>query len=80
MEDVCVLCGIEDVSDMGTHVCVKCYESIIKKKGEMMNKFVFPIILIILDLGAAIFYGIDGNIRKMIYWFAAAILNITVTF
>ena len=34
MEDVCVLCGIEDVSDMGTHVCVKCYESIIKKKEK----------------------------------------------
>ena len=42
---------------------------------------IFPLILIILDLAAAIVYGItDLDIRKVIYWVTAAILTITVTF
>lgn len=45
-----------------------------------MNKFIFPVALILLDLGAALVYGINGDVRKVIYWIAAAILNITVTF
>ena len=45
-----------------------------------MNKYIFPLILIALDFGAAVIYGINGDIRKVIYWIAAAILNITVTF
>lgn len=45
-----------------------------------MNKYIFPIILIVLDFGAGIAYGINGEVKKLIYWFAAAVLNITVTF
>lgn len=45
-----------------------------------VNKFIFPVALILLDLGAAFVYGINGDVRKVIYWIAAAILNITVTF
>lgn len=45
-----------------------------------MNKFIFPMSLIILDIGAALVYGINCDIRKVIYWLAAAVLNITVTF
>ncbi len=45
-----------------------------------MNKYIFPVALIILDLGAAAMYGINGDVRKVIYWLAAAVLNITVTF
>ena len=45
-----------------------------------MSKFIFPISLIILDIGAALVYGINGDIRKVIYWLAAAVLNIIVTF
>lgn len=45
-----------------------------------MNKFIFPIALIALDVGAALVYGINGDVRKTIYWLAAAVLNITVTF
>lgn len=45
-----------------------------------MNKFIFPVALILLDLGAAFVYGLNGDVRKVIYWIAAAILNITVTF
>ena len=47
----------------------------------MTKQQVFPLILIILDLAAAIVYGVvDMDIRKVIYWIAAAVLNITVTF
>jgi hypothetical protein len=45
-----------------------------------MNKYIFPILLIALDLGAAAVYGFSGDVRKVIYWIAAAVLNITVTF
>ena len=40
----------------------------------------FPIILILLDAAAGVVCGCSGNIRKCIYWIAAAVLNITVTF
>ena len=46
----------------------------------MGGKYIFPIILIGLDIGAGVVYGINGDIKKLIYWFAAAVLNITVTF
>ena len=47
----------------------------------MTKQQVFPLILIILDLAAAIVYGIvDMDIRKVVYWIAAAVLTITVTF
>lgn len=45
-----------------------------------MSKYVFPVALIILDVGAAAIYGINGDIRKAVYWLAAAVLNIAVTF
>lgn len=43
-------------------------------------KYIFPILLIVLDLGAAVVYGFDGDIKKAIYWVAAAVLNAAVTF
>lgn len=47
----------------------------------MSKQQVFPLVLIILDIAAAIVYGIvDMDIRKVIYWIAAAVLTITVTF
>jgi hypothetical protein len=47
-----------------------------------MNKlvYIFPCLLMALDLGAAVFYGVNGDFRKVIYWVAAAVLNATVTF
>lgn len=45
-----------------------------------MNKYIFPCLLIALDLGAAIVYATAGDWRKVIYWIAAAVLNVTVTF
>lgn len=47
----------------------------------MSKQQVFPLILIILDIAAAIVYGVvDMDIRKVIYWIAAAVLTITGTF
>jgi hypothetical protein len=40
----------------------------------------FPTIIIALSLGAAIVYAVKGDARHAIYWFAAATLNIAVTY
>ena len=46
-----------------------------------MNKQqIFPTILIILDMCASVGYMCTGDIRKVIYWAAASILTICVTF
>lgn len=45
-----------------------------------MNPKVFPSTLIILDVCAAISYGANGDIRRFIYWIAAAVLTASVTF
>jgi hypothetical protein len=45
-----------------------------------MSKYILPVILIILDVYAAGVYLFGGDIKKTIYWIAAAVLNICVTF
>lgn len=45
-----------------------------------MNKYIFPVLLIVLDLGAAGVYLGGGDIKKAVYWIAAAVLNVCVTF
>ncbi len=40
----------------------------------------FPTILIVLDVAAAAVYGFDGDIRKTVYWIAAAVLTTAVTY
>lgn len=40
----------------------------------------FPVLLIALDLGASTVYAYHWDIRRAIYWFAAAVLTATVTF
>ena len=41
---------------------------------------IFPLLLIILDLGAAVMFVPRKDLGNIIYWLAAAILNIAVTF
>ncbi|MDD5698894.1 MAG: hypothetical protein PHH77_09795 [Victivallaceae bacterium] len=41
---------------------------------------IFPVILITLDVAAALVYCRYGDIRHAIYWLAAATLTATVTF
>jgi len=41
---------------------------------------ILPSLLILIDFAAGICYAFDGNWRKTIYWLAAGVLTITVTF
>lgn len=46
----------------------------------MKKEYIFPCVLIALDLLAAVVYAINKDYKKSVYWLAAAILNIMVTF
>ena len=46
----------------------------------MKTKYIFPLLLILLDIGAAIVYGAGGDWKMALYWIAAAVLNAAVTF
>lgn len=41
---------------------------------------IFPTLLIALDVGAGIFYALDGDFKRLVYWLAAATLTATVTY
>lgn len=45
-----------------------------------MGKYIFPVAIIILNIGAAVMYAINCDVRKVIYFIAAAVLNAAVTF
>jgi len=52
-----------------------------KSTGSMMfTAKLFPTILIILDVLAAVMYVPSGDWRHVVYWLAAAILTFTVTY
>lgn len=40
-----------------------------------MSKYIFPTILILLQLGAGIVCAVQKDVRMMIYWFAASVVN-----
>ena len=46
---------------------------------QHLDPRIFPTILIVLDFAAAAVWGGHGDLRKVIYWAAAGILSITVT-
>lgn len=46
----------------------------------MKSTYIFPIILIALDIGAAVMCAVNKDWKKAVYWIAAAILTVTVTF
>jgi hypothetical protein len=46
----------------------------------MIDSRIFPTILLILDLIAAIVYFSNGDIKKGVYWISAAVLTFTVTY
>lgn len=45
-----------------------------------MYKQIFPTILILLQIGAGFGYIPSGDWRMVVYWIAAAVLNVVVTF
>jgi len=40
----------------------------------------FPCVMIGISLAAAARYGFDGDLRRFVYWVAAAVLTASVTF
>lgn len=46
----------------------------------MKPTHIFPIIMIALDIGAAVMCLFSQEHKKAIYWLAAAVLNASVTF
>ena len=46
----------------------------------MKATMIFPTVLIALDIGAAIVYAVGGDLKRAVYWFAAATLTATVTY
>lgn len=47
---------------------------------KIKPEYIFPLLLILLDVGAAIIYAVQKDYKKAVYWLAAAVLNVTVTF
>ena len=41
---------------------------------------IFPAVMIIIDIGAAVMCILGKDYKKAVYWFAAAVLNAAVTF
>ena len=46
----------------------------------MSKEKILPLVLIIIQVMSAIPYTLTGDWRHTIYWIAAAVLNIAVTF
>ena len=44
------------------------------------NPKFFPTLIIVLNLGATAMYAANCNVRMALYWLAAAVLNIVVTY
>lgn len=45
-----------------------------------MSMYIFPVALIALDVGAAVMCVFGKDYKRAVYWLAAAVLNVTVTF
>ena len=46
----------------------------------MKHEYIFPTVLIVLDVLSSLPYAMRGNLRMMIYWLAAATLTACVTY
>ena len=51
-----------------------------KRKENMKTEYIFPTVLIALDVAASIPYAAKCNWRMMVYWLAAATLTACVTY
>ena len=50
-----------------------------REEKKKMSMYIFPAVLIALDVGAAVMCFIGKDYKKGVYWLAAAVLNICVT-
>ena len=46
----------------------------------MKPTYIFPIVMIAMNIGAAVMCVIGNDYKKVVYWIAAAVLNACVTF
>lgn len=46
----------------------------------MTRAQIFPTVLMSLDILAGIAYAFDGDLKRCVYWIAAAVLTATVTY
>ena len=46
----------------------------------MKPTYIFPIVMIVMDVGAAVMCVAAKGYKKAVYWIAAAVLNACVTF
>ena len=46
----------------------------------MKPTYIFPIVMIAMNIGAAVMCVIGKGYKKAVYWVAAAVLNACVTF
>jgi hypothetical protein len=44
-----------------------------------MSVLIFPMTLVVLDVAASVVYALDGDWRRAVYWFAAAVLTTAIT-
>lgn len=51
-----------------------------RRKQKVKIEHIFPLLLIVIDVIAAIIYFFKGEAKMGIYWIAAAVLNVCVTF
>lgn len=59
--------------------CERCGQAL--DWGERMKpQYILPLILIAFDIGAAVVYFLNHDYKKCVYWIAAAVLNVAVTF
>jgi hypothetical protein len=49
-------------------------------EAGMVMTLIFPTIMVALSVLAAAAYAFDGDIRRTIYWSAAAVLTASVTY
>ena len=46
----------------------------------MKSTYIFPIVMIVMNVGAAVMCVAAKDYKKAVYWIAAAVLNACVTF
>lgn len=51
-----------------------------KRRCRVKSEYIFPTVLIALDVAASVPYAAKCNWRMMIYWLAAATLTACVTY
>lgn len=78
--ETCVCCGA--IIPEGLQVCPACQKNPPKPKKEekKLIVYIFPLALILLDVGAAVMCVVGKDYKRAVYWLAAAVLNVCVTF